>query len=411
MTNRFPIRARKPGSNFALKPSRKPSEDGYMLLAVIFMLFLFSLALAVAAPEIAKSIQRDREVETMERGKQYIRAIQLYYRKFQSYPPSIDALVKTNNIRFLRKKYIDPMTGKDDWKPILFGQNKAPLAMGFFGQPLAGLGGAAPIAGIGPNGGNGVPDSGFGSQSNSGFGSSTGGSFGSPGGAFGSPSGGFGSSPGGLGSSLGGSSLFGSPNTTPNPTTPTPNGNPTDSSNNANGANGATGTSGSNGATSGTNADGNSASSTGTETGSGFMSGQNGQTFGGGGVIGVEPALAKASILIYKKKDHYNQWEFTYTPLADMMTQAGGNAGMIGQPVGAGVNGANGTNGSNNGFGSAGFGGTSNGFGGTGFGGSTSGGMSNGFGGMNSGGSFGASNPSPSTGPIQQPNQQPNQQQ
>jgi len=210
-----------------------------MLLAVIFMLFLLSLSLAVAAPEIAKSIQRDREVETMERGKQYIRAIQLYYRKFGSYPPSIDALVKTNNIRFLRKKYIDPMTGKDDWKPILFGQNKAPLAMGFFGQPLAGMGGAAPIAGIGPSGGNGVAGSGFGSQTGSGFGSSTtGGGFGSQGGVFGSPSGGIGSSPGGIGSSVGGSSLFGSSNTTTNPTT---NGNPADSTSGANGAAGTNG--------------------------------------------------------------------------------------------------------------------------------------------------------------------------
>ena len=67
-----------------------------------------------------------------------------------AYPPSIDALVQTNNIRFLRKKYVDPMTGKDDWKPILFGQNKAPTAMGFFGQPLAGT----TIAGTGPGGGN-----------------------------------------------------------------------------------------------------------------------------------------------------------------------------------------------------------------------------------------------------------------
>ena len=81
---------------------------------------------------------------------QYRRAIQLYYRKFHAYPPNVDALVKTNNIRFLRKKYIDPITGKDDWKPIMFGQNKAPTAMGFFGQPLAGT----TIAGIGPSGGN-----------------------------------------------------------------------------------------------------------------------------------------------------------------------------------------------------------------------------------------------------------------
>ena len=74
----------------------------------------------------------------MQRGKQYMRAIQLYFGNSTAYPPNVDALVKTNEIRFLRKRYTDPMTGKDDWKPIKFGQNKTPLAMGFFGQPLVG---------------------------------------------------------------------------------------------------------------------------------------------------------------------------------------------------------------------------------------------------------------------------------
>ena len=68
---------------------------------------------------MARSIQRDRDLETFHRGMQYRRAIQLYYRKFHAYPPNVDALVNTNDIRFLRKKYIDPMTGKDDWKPIV----------------------------------------------------------------------------------------------------------------------------------------------------------------------------------------------------------------------------------------------------------------------------------------------------
>ena len=117
------------------------------------MLALLMIALPVAAPSIRKEIQRDREVETMHRGKQYIRAIKLYYKKFGSYPPNVDALVKTNNIRFLRKRYIDPITGKDDWKPIQFGQNKAPHGDGIL-RPAAAW--ARRMAGIGPGGGNGL---------------------------------------------------------------------------------------------------------------------------------------------------------------------------------------------------------------------------------------------------------------
>ena len=107
------------------KPAaRNSSEEGYILVAVMFMLAILIIALSVAAPKIAKEIQRDREIETMHRGKQYARGVKLYYKKFGAYPPSVDALVKTNEIRFLRKKYIDPTTGKEDWKAIHLGRTR-----------------------------------------------------------------------------------------------------------------------------------------------------------------------------------------------------------------------------------------------------------------------------------------------
>ena len=162
---------------------RKPSEDGFMLLLAVFLLALLVLSLSVAIPVISREIQRDHEVETMHRGLQYRRAIQLYYRKFHNYPPSIDVLVKSNNTRFLRKKYIDPLTGKDDWKTIAMGQNKAPLAMGFFGQPLAGAGaGAMPMGGAGQSGVMGInatTGSTFGGSSNNGGSGTLGSIFGS----------------------------------------------------------------------------------------------------------------------------------------------------------------------------------------------------------------------------------------
>jgi type II secretory pathway pseudopilin PulG len=293
---------------------KKPSEEGYVLLFAIFFLAILVLSLAAAAPRVAKSIQRDREVETFHRGRQYRRAIQLYYRSFKAYPPNVDALVKTNNIRFLRKRYIDPMTGKDDWKPILFGQNKTPTAMGFFGQPLAG--GATSIVGTGPGGGNSA------AGTSSGTGSAFGGSsFG--GSAFGGSSFG-GSSAGGSafgGGSTGGSSIFSSSN---NGNGQTP----------SSGASGTTGGSGSSG-TSAAGTAGSSSSTTGSSSSSSSTTSSNGQTFGGAGIIGYEPASPNQSILIYKKKNHYNEWEFTYDPISDVQTMGGGNTGAIGQPAGS----------------------------------------------------------------------------
>ncbi|HWG21281.1 MAG TPA: hypothetical protein VG225_12190 [Terracidiphilus sp.] len=285
--------------NIPARRPRKSSEEGYILLGVLILLALFVIAMAATAPRIAADIQRDREVETMHRGKQYIRAIQLYHRKFNAYPPSIDALVKTNEIRFLRKRYIDPTTGKDDWKPIMFCQNKAPLAMGFFGQPL-GAAGCGAIAGTGPSGGNGLQGSGmFGGGSTIG-----GGSVGGPG-TSGGPGGG----------------LFSN-----SPTSPTT------GTNTGPGA-GPTGGPGS-GTTGGSGAPG-STSSTGTTDANGNPTDPTaGQTFGGGGIVGFSPASTRQSILVYKKKNKYNEWEFTYSPLMEMKTIGGGNAGGIGQPIG-----------------------------------------------------------------------------
>jgi type II secretory pathway pseudopilin PulG len=128
----------------------RPSEQGYLLAVLTLMVALLVMSLAVAVPIVRKEIQRDQEVETMHRGQQYVRALQLYYRQFHSYPTNIDVLEDSNQLRFLRRRYADPLTGKDDWQPIYFGQNKAPTALGFFGVPF-GLDGL-PVAGAGSGG-------------------------------------------------------------------------------------------------------------------------------------------------------------------------------------------------------------------------------------------------------------------
>ena len=121
------------------------------MLAVLFMLVLILLTLSIAAPTVATDLRRDKEMEAIERGKQYTRAIRLYYRKYGRYPNTIDQLMNTDNQRFLRKRYLDPFTGKDDWRLIHLGEAHT-TSTGFFGQPSAQVGtpiGGTPASGTG----------------------------------------------------------------------------------------------------------------------------------------------------------------------------------------------------------------------------------------------------------------------
>lgn len=130
-----------PRTKFETQPHRTDAanpEAGFMLVFVVVLAALMLIALAVAAPIVAKDLRRDKEVESEHRAQQYVRAIRLYYRKNKTYPVSIDALENTNNVRYLRKRYVDPLTGKDDWRIIHVGENKTTVK-GFFGQPLGGL--------------------------------------------------------------------------------------------------------------------------------------------------------------------------------------------------------------------------------------------------------------------------------
>src|SRR5947208_8813880 len=89
--------------------TRHDGEEGFMLLGVVVLVFLVLLTLSIAAPKVARDLRRDREVEAIHRGNEYVRAIQLYYRKNGHYPGNMEQLEKSNNIRFLRQKYEDPM--------------------------------------------------------------------------------------------------------------------------------------------------------------------------------------------------------------------------------------------------------------------------------------------------------------
>ena len=107
-----------------MSPQSRKAEHGYILIALLFMIAVIMIVMATAAPAIGTAIKREREEELIHRAKQYQRGIQLYYRKFGRFPASLDELQNTNNVRFLRRKYKDPITGSDEWRLIRFGQAK-----------------------------------------------------------------------------------------------------------------------------------------------------------------------------------------------------------------------------------------------------------------------------------------------
>ena len=288
------------------KRCKRPGEDGYVLVAVIFMMAILVLSLAVAVPKVRESIQRDRDEETMQRGKQYVRAIQLYYRKFHAYPPNVDALVKTNEIRFLRRKYTDPTTGKEEWKPVMWDQINTPCAMGCFGQPLPAIGAGGCSGGIGPGGGN----------------------------------------LNGPGSANPGNSLFSSGPGAAAPTTAT-----TTAGAGTTDQSGGTTAAGSSGTPGAPGSPGQPGAGTGPGTPTSNNPVGSGQTFGGAGIIGFSPQSPKQSILVYKKKNHYIDWEFLYSPIMDQQQMAGGT-GLNGQPGNGSTPGSGSSFGSGSTFGS-----------------------------------------------------------
>jgi hypothetical protein len=96
-------------------------ESGYALLFIFAMAATVAIMLYMEIPRIAFEAQRDKEQLLIDRGEQYSRAVNLYVRKFNRFPVDFDALQNTQNLRFLRRKYVDPMTGKDDWRIVHVG--------------------------------------------------------------------------------------------------------------------------------------------------------------------------------------------------------------------------------------------------------------------------------------------------
>ena len=167
-----------PNEPAANRPAAR-GDEGMVLIIVMFMATLMLVALTAVLPSVYQEGQREREEETIFRGTQYGRAVALFHRQFNRYPVNVKELLQTNNMRFLRHEYTDPLDPKGKWRfihanaaGVLIDSKNQPVGMNGLNQPGntgSGFGQNSMGSGFGQN----SMGSGFGQNSmSSGFGQS-----------------------------------------------------------------------------------------------------------------------------------------------------------------------------------------------------------------------------------------------
>jgi type II secretory pathway pseudopilin PulG len=96
--------------------SLRRQQRGYVLLTLLLFMAVLVIAAAAVAPTIAMQIRRDQEEELIHRGMQYRRAIRRFIKQTGRYPTKLEDL-DTGSVRYLRKRYKDPITGRE-FRPL-----------------------------------------------------------------------------------------------------------------------------------------------------------------------------------------------------------------------------------------------------------------------------------------------------
>ncbi len=92
---------------------RPRGERGYVLLTLLLTASLLVIAASVVAPMITLQIRRDQEEELIHRGMEYRRAIRSYAKHTGNFPLTLEQLEHASGNRYLRRRYKDPITGKE----------------------------------------------------------------------------------------------------------------------------------------------------------------------------------------------------------------------------------------------------------------------------------------------------------
>ncbi len=97
---------------FGLNNRRSSRCRGISLVYLLIQLMILHIMLALALPNWDAWVQREKELELIWRGEQYVQAINYYFLKYHRYPPNITILVQQH---FLRRAYPDPFRPDGKW--------------------------------------------------------------------------------------------------------------------------------------------------------------------------------------------------------------------------------------------------------------------------------------------------------
>lgn len=101
----------------------RSGQKGYVLLALLVTSAVLLIGLALSIPRMALQSQRLKDAQLIERGEQYRRAIQLYYRDHNKYPEDLEDLEDTDGVRYLRRRSTDPIGETGEWRLIHMGED------------------------------------------------------------------------------------------------------------------------------------------------------------------------------------------------------------------------------------------------------------------------------------------------
>ena len=101
-----------------MRPTRPREQRGFALLVIFLIAAAVAFTMYQELPRAAFESARDKEQLLMDRGTQYKRAIQVFYAENKRYPAEMKDLDSTANKRYLRRHYVDPMTGQEEWRVI-----------------------------------------------------------------------------------------------------------------------------------------------------------------------------------------------------------------------------------------------------------------------------------------------------